>query len=80
MATWRKLIKQQMDRNSDTMVYCTLTEAELDVDFDRDFGLAEGIPFTAWGDSHVYFPLEHDGYECVGSAPRNPCDTSLSHQ
>lgn len=29
-------------------------------------------PFTAWTEKYVYFPLEYDGKEYIGYAPRNP--------
>lgn len=57
----------------------TLTEEELNKEFDDGSGLPEGEPFTAWGEKYVYFPVVHDGIEWIGSAPRNPCDEKCSH-
>lgn len=52
----------------------------LDVRFDAGFGSPEGHTFTLWTDRWVYFPLEYDGAERCGSAPRNPRDHACKHQ
>lgn len=58
----------------------TLTEEELEAEFDDGWGGTQGAPFTAWGERYVYFPIQYDGAEWVGSAPRNPCDEKTEHQ
>lgn len=80
--TWRKLITEAAESVGDTgaLVACTLTEAELDVEFDDGFGMPEGKPFTAWTETRVYFPVCYDGAETVSSAPRNPCDEAHNHR
>jgi len=78
MATWRKLINEALD--GDTLIACTLTEEEMDVEFYDGYGGSEGKPFTAWSETRVYFPIVYDGAEWVGSAPRNPCDEACSHE
>lgn len=48
--------------------------------FDGGDGGAEGVPFTAWAETRVFFPLVYDGAEWVGSAPRNPSDEAMEQQ
>lgn len=91
MATWRQLIGYAMqaaedpewDRGTgetwDDVVRCTLTDAELDTEFDEGYGGTEGKPFTLWTGKYVYFPVCYDGAESVGFVPRHPCDTATRH-
>lgn len=79
MTTWRKLIAEEMAYHGDTFVAWTLTDDEADRQFYDGHGLAEGAPFTAWGEKRVYFPLVYDGAESVGSAPRDPCEEETEH-
>lgn len=69
--TWRKSISECAD--GDEIIYCTLTDAELDVEFDDGYGTSRGKPFTAWSERYVYFPAVYDGLEWVERVPRNPC-------
>jgi hypothetical protein len=78
MTTWRKEIKAAAD--DDEIIACTLTEEEMDIEFDGSFGTSKGKPFTAWSETRVYFPVVYDGAEWVGSAPRNPCGEATKHQ
>ena len=48
--------------------------------FDAGYGAEEGVAFTAWSENYVYFPINYDGAEWVGHAPRNPCDIKMEHQ
>lgn len=79
MATWKILIDCALDKG-EKLVHCTLTDKEMHKEFDCGFGGAEGKSFTAWSKDYVYFPLEYDGAESVGRAPRNPCDVATGHQ
>ncbi len=38
-----------------------------------------GVPFTAWTEDRVYFPVTYDGDERIGSAPRNPINEATEH-
>ena len=80
--TWRELIDVARKRAEDTseVVHCTLTDQQLDVEFDDSYGGHEGAPFTLWTKERVYFPIVYDGSEWAGSAPRNPCEESVEHQ
>ena len=82
MTSWSDLLKEAMEANGDTFppLFCTLSDKQLRVEFDGSFGCVEGKPFTAWGEKWVYFPLNYDGAESVGCAPRDPCDISMEHQ
>ncbi|WP_050994527.1 hypothetical protein [Sinorhizobium fredii] len=82
-ATWRELITDALQGNEESwsdIVSITLSDAELDVEFDRGHGEVNGKPFTAWTTNYVYFPLCYDGAEWCGSAPRNPNGQALDHQ
>lgn len=81
--SWRELIEEAMMYNSDSwgnIVESTLTAEEMDEMFYNGYGSENGRPFTLWTKEWVYFPLEYDGSESVGSAPRNPCKIALRHQ
>ena len=72
-ATWRELITLEMEDVGEKwsdVVACTLSEAELDVPFDIDYGAPEGKPFTLWTTNRVYFPVQYDGAEWAASASR----------
>lgn len=82
MTTWRELIGEELANRGeswDDVVESTLTEREMDTEFDDGFGSAEGVPFTLWTAARVYFPTEYDGAEGVASAPRNPCTERMAH-
>lgn len=81
--TWRKEIEQRMQENNEkTFLHfvCTLTEEELDIEFDPGYGGTEGLPFTAWTEDFVYFPICYDGAEWCGSVSRNPNGEPTRHQ
>ncbi len=81
MDTWREMIEgERSDQKDGPLIACTLSDEELDREFDSGYGIEEGKPFTAWSERRVYFPVCYDGAESVGSAPRNPCDEATRHQ
>jgi len=79
---WKRELKKAFEANGDdfSKMITTLTDEELIAEFDDDLGIIEGVPFTAWGEKFVYFPVCYDGAEWVGSAPRNPCKIKCKHQ
>lgn len=77
MTTWKELIKEAAE--DDKIIKCTLSDEELNVEFNNGFGGSEGKPFTAWSGKYVYFPVVYDGQEWVGRAPRKPCDEACEH-
>jgi len=81
MTTWRIELKDTCAHRGDRFenLIHTLTQAELDTEFDDGYGSPEGVPFTAWSDDWVYFPVVYDGTEWVGTVPRNPCGKKTVH-
>jgi len=82
LTTWRKELRSALEKNDETfdhIVECTLTNKQLDEEFDKDYGLEEGVPFTCWTFRRVYFPACYDGKEWVESVPRNPCGEATRH-
>jgi len=80
--TWDALISAEMDKHSETWAdveACTLSRDQLFKSFDAGFGGTCGEPFTLWTDCRVYFPVQYDGAEWVGSAPRNPNGIPTPH-
>lgn len=80
--TWRCLLVQEMDKRGESfgdLVAITLTDAQLDAEFDDGFGCSEGEPFTAWTTNRVYFPAVYDGSEWVASVARNPDGVPTCH-
>ncbi len=80
-ASWSMMLEAEMHEAGDSgpIIYCTLTDEKMERVFNTGFGGNEGEQFTAWSDARVYFPVNYDGAEWVGSAPRNPCDESTQH-
>lgn len=81
LTTWHKLLKEAFEESGDdfSKMVTTLTDEQLNKEFDNGWGTSEGDPFTAWGDRYVYFPVVYDGAEWVGRAPRNPCNEQCTH-
>ena len=75
--TWRKEFEKE---DIDGELVHTLSESELDIVFHCGYGGVNGLSFTAWDDTWVYFPIEYDGSEWIGKAPRNPCALKMQHQ
>ena len=82
MANWKSLIQEKCESNGETIdqIVCTLSESEMLREFNDGYGGSEGMPFTAWSENYVYFPVVYDGAEWCGSAPRHPCDKATNHQ
>ena len=76
--SWRKELHEVLD--GDKLIFNTLSNQEMDIKFDEGYGCTEGLPFTAWSETRVYFPVCYDGSEWVGSVARHPCDTKTHHQ
>lgn len=85
MTTWRKLINELISGRAEdgrpigSIIHCTLTKEQLDVEFDDGFGCTGGEPFTAWTETHVIFPAIYDGSEWAACVLRNPCDEATNH-
>lgn len=82
MSTWKALITEELKLQGegwDDIVSITLTEDELNKEFDDSYGIAEGKPFTAWTARRVYFPVCYDGSEWVESVSRDPDGQPTNH-
>lgn len=82
MFSWKILIENCMKDYNETLddiISITITDEELNQPFDVGYGTAEGVPFTAWTENRVYFPVVYDGSEWVSSVPRNPNGESTQH-
>ena len=82
MTTWRKLIVEAMGEDQEAwldVVGMTLSEEDLDREFNDSYGTGEGCPFTLWTEKRVYFPVTYDGSEWASSVPRNPCEEKCHH-
>ena len=80
--TWRKEIDialKERNESFDSVVCCTLSEEELDYQFNDGFGWPNGLPFTLWTREFVYFPVCYDGAEWVGSVSRHPDNKATEH-
>ena len=81
--TWRESIKREMsfhaDHFDDIISEVSDISGWMDVEFDESYGIKEGPSFTLWTKKRVYFPVQYDGSEWVGSVPRDPCNEITRH-
>lgn len=83
MSNWKEMIQAAMAERGETLADLeanTLTEADMNNEFDSGYGCTEGAPFTAWSAKTVYFPICYDGAEWVGSVSRHPDGKPTDHQ
>ena len=74
--SWHQMILDQASRLGEE-VECSipsLDDAAMTRTFDCGYGSTNGKPFVAFTENFVLFPVEYDGAEWVGWAPRNPVD------
>lgn len=82
MTTWRRELIEALAEHGESfadIVRTTLSETELDKEFDPGYGCTEGVPFTTWTNQRVYFPWTYDGAEGVASVSRDPSDEKTTH-
>ena len=83
MSNWKKLLIETMQERGeslDDIESNTMTDEEMNKNFDSGFGGINGIAFTVWTARAVYFPICYDGAEWVGSVSRNPDGKPTYHQ
>ena len=83
MSNWKEMLLDAMQERGETLADIeanTMTDEEMIKEFDAGYGLTEGVPFTVWTKSAVYFPACYDGAEWVGSVSRNPDGKPTEHQ
>jgi len=80
--TWRAELQTALEAAQDSgpVERMSPCEAAFDVMFDPGWGGAEGPPVLAWTPTRVYFPVQYDGSEWLGSAPRNPTTEGQTHE
>lgn len=81
--SWKELITDEMSEHGESwsdIVSITLSNDEVEEEFDRGYGGTNGRPFTAWTANRVYFPICYDGSEWCGSVSRNPNGKPTDHQ
>jgi len=76
---WYNELKDEFKVNGDSFdgMVCNISQEELKMEFNGDFGQCNGSDFVAWTRDWVYFPVGYDGSEYVASVPRNPCTLKL---
>ncbi|MFC1453692.1 hypothetical protein ACFLQL_00750 [Verrucomicrobiota bacterium] len=80
--TWRQLLTACMEIHKESLadiISNTMTDEDMDKEFDPGWGVSEGCPFTVWTKKRVYFPAVYDGSEWVASVSRNPNKYSTNH-
>ena len=81
--TWKKGLTKALKSNGETWADVesnTLSDSEMETEFDDSYGGVNGTPFTAWTKQHVYFPIQYDGAEWVGGVSRHPDGHPTQHQ
>jgi len=82
METWKEMLSDALEDNGeswDDVEANTMTEEEMAKEFYSGFGAPEGCPFTVWTKRSVYFPVNYDGSESVGSVSRHPDGVPTLH-
>ncbi len=76
---WYDELKKEFKKNDDDFkkYKCTLTLKQLKHEYEV---LPSAQPFRAWSEKYVYFPIEYDGDNWLGSVLRNPCNKAFFHQ
>jgi hypothetical protein len=81
MTTWRQELEAEGEVTEDDspIVAYAPDEAAFDVEFYSGYGGTNGPSVLAWSEKRVYFPVQYDGAEWLGSAPRNPVPEGQGH-
>jgi len=83
ITSWRKCLSEALQNSGETwgdVEANTMTDAEMDKEFNDGYGGVSGCSFTVWTKKNVYFPLSYDGSEWVGSVSRHPDGKPTPHQ
>ena len=82
MSNWKEMLAGAMRERGESLSdveSSTLSDDEMNKEFDAGYGGIEGSPFTVWTSNSVYFPVCYDGAEWVGSVSRNPDGKPTRH-
>ena len=80
--TWKEQIKGEMKFYGESLsdiVSSTISEDEMNREFNNSYGIVKGISFTVWTANRVYFPADYDGSEWCASVSRNPDGKPTAH-
>lgn len=80
--TWKEQIKEEMKFYGESLsdiVSSTISEDEMNREFNNSYGIVKGISFTVWTANRVYFPADYDGSEWCASVSRNPDGKPTAH-
>jgi len=75
--SWREMILDRSEKLEEAVVCSTPPMDHINMTrvFHVGYGGTSGTPFVAFTENFVLFPIEYDGAEWVGWAPRNPVDS-----
>ena len=80
--TCKEQIKGEMKFYGESLsdiVSSTISEDEMNREFNNSYGIVKGISFTVWTANRVYFPADYDGSEWCASVSRNPDGKPTAH-
>ncbi len=83
VTNWKNLLLEELKRRGESfedIVSNTMTDEDMEREFYSGYGDVNGCAFTVWTKNTVYFPLEYDGAEFVGSVSRKPDGKPTKHQ
>lgn len=75
MENWKTMLEDALKANRESwsdIESNTMSEADMDKQFNSDFGGVGGCAFTVWTTASVYFPVIYDGATWVGRVSRHP--------
>lgn len=72
--SWSKEIEDLCKSLGEEVVFSNpdMGDESMTMEFNPGYGGTEGVPFIAFTENYVLFPVEYDGSEWVGFVPRNP--------
>lgn len=82
MKNWKTMIDEALEENGEgwgDVQENTMSESDMEKEFDDGFGGIEGCAFTVWTKRGVYFPVCYEGAEWVGRVSRNPDGKPTKH-
>lgn len=80
MTSWRLELDAAMEQSDPGPIVAIAPPGiDLDKKFDGGYGGPKGEPVLIWTERYVYFPVQYDGSEWLGRAPRNPRPEPQGH-
>ena len=82
MTTWKEKIQIEMDLYGESLsdiVSSTISEDEMNKEFNNSYGLIKSITFTVRTANRIYFPAGYDGAEWCVSVSRNQGGKPTAH-